>query len=109
MTLSLLGSANGAGCLCVSLIDLPKRSAYVSPSGNLLEFLRPRFCDRGALVSSSFPSRLSAGKRLQSNRWGWWVKRIDTSLLRPCRETPKASLLRWRASRKCGAPTAEMI
>jgi hypothetical protein len=49
----------GPGCLRVSLPDLPERSAWTSPGGNLLEFPRPRSGDRGTLVSSSFPSRLS--------------------------------------------------
>jgi hypothetical protein len=49
----------GQGCLRVSLPDIPERSARASPGGNLLEFPRPRSDDRGALVSSSFPSRLS--------------------------------------------------
>jgi hypothetical protein len=32
----------GLGCLRVSLSDLSKRSAWASPSGNLLEFPQPR-------------------------------------------------------------------
>ena len=51
----------GQGCLRASLPDLPERSARASPGGNLLEFPRPRSGDRGTLVSSSFPSRLSLG------------------------------------------------
>jgi len=51
----------GQGYLRASLPDLPERSARASPGGNLLEFPQPRSCDRGALVSSSFPSRLSPG------------------------------------------------
>src|SRR5882672_4263358 len=49
------------GCLQASLTYLPERSFRASPGGNLLEFPQPRSCDRGALVSSSLPSRLSLG------------------------------------------------
>ena len=49
------------GCLRTSLTYLPERSFRASPGGNLLEFPQPRSYDRGALVSSSLPSRLSLG------------------------------------------------
>ncbi|MGH9548763.1 MAG: hypothetical protein ACRD3W_05275, partial [Terriglobales bacterium] len=50
--------------LRVSLTDLPKRPAQASSGGSLLEFPQPRSRDRGALVTSSVPSRLSLGGNL---------------------------------------------
>ena len=43
------------------LPHLSERPLRPPPGGNLLEFSRPRSFDRGALVSSSFPSRQSLG------------------------------------------------
>ena len=39
----------------------PERPFRASLSGSLLEFLQPRSHDRGASVSSSFPSHLTLG------------------------------------------------
>src|SRR5882762_1272157 len=39
----------GQGCLRASFPDLPERSAWASPGGNLLEFPRSRSGDRGTL------------------------------------------------------------
>jgi len=72
----LLASQEAGRTPCVSLIGLPKRSAYALPSGSLLEFPRPRSFDRGALVSSSFPSRRNEA---------------DASLLRPCSGNAKGN------------------
>jgi hypothetical protein len=55
-----LGSAREV-CLWPKRTDLPERSARASPGGSLLEFPQPRSQDRGALVTSSFPSRSSLG------------------------------------------------
>ena len=45
----------------LSLPHLSERPFRAPPGGSLLEFPRPRSSDRGALVSSSFPSRQSLG------------------------------------------------
>src|SRR4029077_21247797 len=79
-----LGERGEVGCLYASQTDLPERSARASPGGNLLEFPQPRSCDRGALVSSSFPSRLSLGGYLAppvmfAKRKGIPVERGDLS------------------------------
>jgi hypothetical protein len=73
-TLALPHGAIRTGSAGRNLRTVAAHNRAVRPSGILSGTV---VTNRGASVSSSFPSRPGPGKRLQSNRWVGWVKNDD--------------------------------